>query len=63
MTEPSQSSEPYVFLSYTSLDRTRVLALAGSLEAAGVRVWVDRRDLVGGSRWDASIVDAISHCT
>src|SRR5437660_12390397 len=63
MMELSQASEPYVFLSYTSPDRTRVLALADRLEAAGIPVWVDRRDLVGGSRWDASIVDAISHCT
>src|SRR5437899_2810771 len=54
---------PYVFLSYTSADRERVLALADRLEEAGVRVWVDRRDLVGGSSWDASIVDAISRCT
>src|SRR5437762_13517287 len=63
MAEPRDPSQPYVFLSYTSPDRARVLALADQLEAAGIRVWVDRRDLVGGSRWDASIVDAIANCT
>src|SRR5579884_57876 len=56
-------TDPYVFLSYTSRDRERVLALADRLEAAGIRVWVDRRDIAGGSSWDASIVDAITSCT
>src|SRR5438067_2169957 len=63
MSETPSASEPYVFLSYTTPDRTRVLALADDLEATGIRVWVDRRDLVGGSSWDASIVDAIARCT
>src|SRR5713226_5498559 len=63
MAEPPGHREPYVFLSYTTRDRERVLALADRLEASGIRVWMDRRDLVGGSSWDASIVDAISHCT
>src|SRR5437660_9562402 len=63
MTAPSDASTPYVFLSYTTPDRARVLALADRLEATGIRVWVDRRDLVGGSTWDASIVDAIRDCT
>src|SRR5207247_741221 len=44
-------------------DRAPGLALAGALAAAGIPVWVDRRDLVGGSNWDASIVDAIRDCT
>ena len=32
------------------------------LETAGFTVWVDRRDIAGGSSWDTAIVDAISHC-
>jgi hypothetical protein len=60
--EQRGADTPYIFLSYTTPDRTRVLALADRLEAAGMRVWVDRRSLVGGSSWDASIVDAISRC-
>src|SRR6202035_4024661 len=28
-----------------------------------IRVWIDRREIAGGSTWDASIVDAISNCT
>jgi non-specific serine/threonine protein kinase len=58
----SGTSEPYVFLSYTSTDRPRALALADALETAGFTVWVDRRDIAGGSSWDTAIVDAISHC-
>src|SRR5207302_4535535 len=63
MAKEPDNGEPYVFVSYTSPDRERVLALADRLAETGIRVWVDRRDLVGGSSWDASIVDAISRCT
>src|SRR4051812_7657566 len=54
---------PYVFLSYTTPDRVRVLTLADRLEGAGIPVWVDRRDIAGGSSWDTSIVHAIANCT
>src|SRR5712692_1106244 len=57
-----QLASPYVFLSYASPDRDRVLALADRLEAVGIRVWVDRRNIVGGSSWDAAIVEAIRRC-
>ena len=63
MAEPPDPGQPYVFLSYTSPDRARVLGIADALEATGIRVWVDRREIVGGSSWNASIVDAITHCT
>src|SRR5438105_14189549 len=63
MAEQPDNREPYVFLSYTSRDRERVLALAETLEAPGIRVWVDRRNIAGGSTWDAAIVDAITNCT
>jgi TIR domain/NB-ARC domain len=63
MAEPSTAPAPYVFLSYTSADRDRVLALADRLESAGIRVWLDRRSLVGGMSWDAAIVRAIKDCS
>src|SRR2546421_157966 len=63
MAERSTTPAPYVFLSYTSTDRDRVLALADRLETAGIRVWLDRRSLVGGMSWDAAIVRAIKDCT
>src|SRR5205809_757826 len=58
-----QSPSPYVFISYTSSDRAQALALADQLEAVGIPVWLDRRSLVGGASWDASIAQAIKHCT
>ncbi|MHB8577954.1 MAG: toll/interleukin-1 receptor domain-containing protein, partial [Dehalococcoidia bacterium] len=60
MTRPA---EPYVFLSYASLDREQAMRIADELEAAGIRVWLDRRSIAGGSSWDASIVQAITHCS
>src|SRR3712207_6615548 len=56
------ASEPYVFLSYASADRERALAITDALEAAGVRVWLDRRAIVGGTSWDAVIVRGIERC-
>src|SRR5205823_11527542 len=47
---------------YTSDDRERALQLADRLEAAGVRVWVDRRSIAGGTSWDAEIVRGVKNC-
>jgi len=59
----ASATQPYVFLSYASADRERALAIADALEKAGVRVWVDRRSIVGGSSWDAEIVRGIKECS
>lgn len=53
----------HVFLSYASTDRERALAIAGTLEAAGVSVWVDRRAIPGAASWDAEIVRGIADCS
>jgi non-specific serine/threonine protein kinase len=63
MVEQPSTSQPYVFLSYATPNRALALLLADRLETAGIRVWVDRRDITGGSSWDAAIVDAIRRCT
>src|SRR5207237_10235919 len=60
---PDQPATPYVFLSYSSTDLARALAIADALEAAGVRVWLDRRGIPAGANWDAAIVRAIRDCT
>ncbi|MHB8573801.1 MAG: AAA family ATPase [Dehalococcoidia bacterium] len=52
----------YVFLSYTSSDRARALALADALEAAGVTVWLDRSSIAGGTSWGSEIVEGIKNC-
>ncbi len=50
---------PYVFISYASTDRERVLPLVERLEAAGVHVWIDREGIHGGANYAQVINDAI----
>src|SRR3712207_80400 len=57
------SARPYVFLSYASADRERALAIADRLEQDGVRVWVDRSSIAGGSSWGREIVEGIKGCS
>ncbi|CAA9538149.1 MAG: hypothetical protein AVDCRST_MAG73-1622 [uncultured Thermomicrobiales bacterium] len=70
MTEPSPPSpaelEPsadFVFLSYASVNREAALAAADALEAAGVKVWIDRRGLSGGVAWAEAIATAVRGCS
>ena len=51
-----------VFLSYASQDAEAVARLAEALRAAGVEVWFDRNELVGGDAWDAKIRRQIAEC-
>ena len=44
-----------VFLSYASQDAEAVRRIAEALRAAGVEVWFDQNELVGGDAWDAKI--------
>ncbi|NNF64068.1 MAG: TIR domain-containing protein [Acidimicrobiia bacterium] len=48
-----------VFVSYSRVDQRWVDELAGSLEAAGIDVWVDRRELPVSLPWLAEVQDAI----
>ncbi len=50
---------PYVFVSYASLDRERVLPIVDRLEAAGVPVWIDRDGIHGGANYALEIAEAI----
>src|SRR5438552_4343759 len=58
----SEPVAPYVFLTCTSPDRERPLALADSLEAVGGTVWLDRHRIAGGSSWSNAIVETIKDC-
>jgi TIR domain-containing protein len=60
--DPSGVTRPEVFICYASQDRDRVLPIAEELEAAGVRVWVDRNKIGGGSNYGQEIVRAIKGC-
>ncbi|HEY0968684.1 MAG TPA: TIR domain-containing protein [Opitutaceae bacterium] len=51
-----------VFLSYASQDADAVQRIAEALRAAGVDVWFDRNELVGGDAWDAKIRGQIAGC-
>src|SRR5579885_2273566 len=62
MASGSAPASPYVFLSYASADRSRALAIANLLEAHGIAVWIDRRQIVGGTSRYAEIVRGIQGC-
>jgi hypothetical protein len=51
-----------VFLSYASQDAGAARRICDALRAAGVEVWFDQSELVGGDQWDAKIRGQISTC-
>ena len=51
-----------VFLSYASQDAEAARRLAESLRSAGVEVWFDQNELVGGDAWDQKIRKQIREC-
>ena len=51
-----------VFLSYASQDAAAVERIAEALRAAGVEVWFDKNELVGGDAWDQKIRRQIKEC-
>ncbi len=51
-----------VFLSYASQDSDAARRICDALRAAGVEVWFDQSELVGGDAWDAKIRGQIGSC-
>src|SRR3954465_7405371 len=51
-----------VFPTYASEDAEAVVRIAEALRAAGVEVWFDQNELVGGDAWDAKIRMQIKEC-
>ena len=49
-----------VFLSYASQDAEAAKRICDALRAAGVEVWIDQSELVGGDQWDGKIRGQIS---
>jgi WD40 repeat protein len=49
-----------VFISYPHQDKPTADAACAMLEAQGIRCWISPRDVVPGSDWGASIVEAIA---
>ena len=48
-----------VFVSYSSKDKPTADAVCATLEGRGIRCWVARRDILPGTDWGESIIDAI----
>ena len=59
--------ESKYFFSYAREDSAFVLRLANELREAGLNLWLDQLDILGGQRWDrrrpgrATHSDAASH--
>src|SRR6201988_2790487 len=51
-----------VFPSYASQDAEAARRICDALRAAGVEVWFDQSELVGGDAWDAKIRKQIAEC-
>ena len=54
---------PYVFVSYASADRERVLPVVAALRSAGVAAWVDEAGIPGGANYGTEIADAVKGAT
>lgn len=50
----------HVFVSYLRDDREQVDRLVAELEQAGIDVWLDRREIQPGARWQDAIAEAIA---
>ena len=50
-----------VFVSYSRQDNDKVQALTGRLRAAGVRLWMDVRNIDGAAMWGEEIVNAVAN--
>lgn len=48
-----------VFISHSSIDKPTADAIVASLEANGIRCWIAPRDILPGSDWSESIVEAM----
>src|SRR5687767_8373224 len=51
-----------VFLSYASQNAEAAQRIAKALRGAGVEVWLDQSELVGGDAWDQKIRGQIKAC-
>jgi TIR domain-containing protein len=50
------------FISYASKDKPTADAVCAALEDAQIRCWIAPRDILPGTDWSASIIDALDHC-
>ena len=62
MTSDVLSTTPYVFISYASADRERVLPIVAALRETGISCWIDQHGIEGGANWGLRIAEAIEGC-
>ncbi len=58
----SEAAGRAVFLSYASQDIEAAKRICDALRAAGIEVWFDQSELVGGDAWDTKIRGQIGSC-
>src|SRR5882672_249580 len=58
----SAADNKAVFLSYASQDAEAAKRICDALRQAGVEVWFDQSELVGGDAWDQKIRRQIKEC-
>ena len=61
LSRPYKGSEPYIFISYSHLDKPSVHGLISCLQGAGYRVWYDE-GIDPGTEWDDNIAKHIVSC-
>lgn len=49
-----------VFISYSFEDKATADAICATLENNNIRCWIAPRDIIPGTDWGASIIDAIN---
>jgi hypothetical protein len=62
MQQITTTGDAEVFISYASRNRERVVELAGHLESAGVTIWRDQNEILGGENYGPKIVHGIKNC-
>jgi len=55
MIKTTEITNPYVFISYSRLDKAFVGRLADSFRVAGVQTWTDLENIAPGSNWQDEI--------
>ena len=58
----AEATTKAVFLSYASQDVAAALRICNALRSAGVEVWFDQSELVGGDQWDQKIRGQVKAC-
>ena len=56
-----EGTEPYIFISYSHVDRERVLALVAAMDERGYRVWYDA-GINAGEQWTDTLANKIANC-